>query len=228
MQILLNNIKRIIENCYKIDSGIDDVNRFLVKEDTYKRLEDQIITKVDYNDDARVFLVEDGEDIKLGLYFSEDFKKRFEENNPRVKGISDSNLNLFSILVEEVDHFVMLAYSAHNEKPVSLLELELQANITKYLVLRALVALQQNTFPKIRPHAVQSLKELVFECKYDEQDPDIQFRYENAARLAKAFISYFESIKNPYRKTTKLREFYRLSPQSKLDGIRKETGVSLI
>jgi hypothetical protein len=53
--------------------------------------------------------------------------------DPR-RRLDESNLQDFLYAVEGVSHFVYLVHRARNERPVSAIELELQAEVDKYLV----------------------------------------------------------------------------------------------
>jgi hypothetical protein len=51
-----------------------------------------------------------------------------------MQGLGDANVDAFAIFVEELDHFLVIAERARHARPVSLLELELHAGVTKYLL----------------------------------------------------------------------------------------------
>ncbi len=223
MKKLSNTIKRIIENNYRIYSGIDNLSDFLIDDETYDLIKSDynILSEVSSGENAKVIIFEDGDDFLLGLYFSENFRRNFESDNPRKKGISGSNIYNFSVLTEEIDHLLMCSYKALNDKPVSLLELELQANISKYLIINTFLAFQQRTYPKVKDETKQAVKGLVFSTAFIEKKESINSRYKDAALYSREFIEDFEKIESRYDRITRLRKFYRYSPGKKLEKITK-------
>jgi hypothetical protein len=82
---------------------------------------------------AEVLLVHEGEGfLELGLYLS-------PQVAAELAGTADEALGPFCQLAEGVSHFLYLARSAELNRPVSLLELEAQAEVDKFalLLLRA-------------------------------------------------------------------------------------------
>jgi hypothetical protein len=225
MKTLLNTAKKIIESNYKIDSGIEDISQFLIDDKKYDMIKDSL--QLEARKDIEACVVVDTEGY-AALYFSDDFRKRFESNNPMKNGLSNSNVDMFTTVIEEADHLLNIGYCNENDKPFSLFELELQADITKYLMLRLAIAQQEKTFPRIRDGMKHFVKEHVFGATYKEKDPEIQARYINAAKLGRAFTNYLETIDCTYSRIIKLREFYRLPHEGKIEAVREKTGVSLL
>jgi hypothetical protein len=60
---------------------------------------------------------------------------RHLEAKPPQRGVNEDNVDAFAVLVEELDHLLVTAERAHAGRGVSLLELEIQANVSKELVL---------------------------------------------------------------------------------------------
>jgi hypothetical protein len=121
-------------------------------------------------------------------------------------------------LAEGVSHFTFLAWSAAQDRPVSPLELELQAEVDKF-VLAALAARAQ------RPnHALLPLHHLQFEAA--TLDPalsgDERERYVTASRYAKDYCRELAGCLADARHDelrTELRRFYRMSRNDKLHRI---------
>ena len=72
-------------------------------------------------------------DLELGLFVDERTLENLALNDPRQR-LDDENLQDFLLAVEGVSHFVYLVTRARAERPVSAVELELQAEVDKYLV----------------------------------------------------------------------------------------------
>jgi hypothetical protein len=74
----------------------------------------------------------DGE-LELGLFVDERTLENLKRRDPR-RRLDDGNLADFLLAVEGVSHFVYLVHRARVERPVSAVELELQAEVDKYVV----------------------------------------------------------------------------------------------
>src|SRR5262249_54385705 len=71
-------------------------------------------------------------EVELALFLDERVLANLAANDPRER-LDDANLGDFLLTVEGVSHFVYLAWRARQKRPVSALELELQAEIDKYV-----------------------------------------------------------------------------------------------
>ena len=222
----IDTIHSVIENTYAIDSGIEDITDFLMAEDVYRELEDDVVTRVPYDDSARVYVTIDGEDALLGMYLSEELRDAIEEHDPLRTGITEKTLPVISVLTEEIDHLLMLGYSLTHEKPTSLLELELQANVSKCLLVRNMVARQQGTYPRIDKEARKEVDEYILHTDFAEPENLIQLRYQDAARFAKGFMSYFDELPRQ-QKPGELAAFYRLTPPQKINRVRRNAAFDL-
>lgn len=217
MQPLLNLIKNSIEKLYKIDSGIKDMSALLISEQTHEDLESGLLGQVKFDDDAKIYYEIDGSDINVALYFSPDFKERYQQHNP-LRIMSGESLTVFRTIIEEVDHCVMLGYSSEQGKPFSKLELELQANIDKYIMMMNWIQKHEQVKPTDATKRKQrkETKDFIFGERFDEEDPDVQYRYEKARVLGKAFVEFYEQLPKAETKFKILRDFYRESPLDKL------------
>jgi hypothetical protein len=72
-------------------------------------------------------------DLQLGLFVDARTLENLSENDPRDR-LDEDNLQDFLLAVEGVSHFVYVVHRAQLERPVSAVELELQAEVDKYLV----------------------------------------------------------------------------------------------
>ncbi len=217
---LLDNIKKIIEACYKVDSGMDEISDFIIGDDKLENLKPLAISKVGtYSGEASVLSNFDAEDPLLSIYFSDALQKRIRQR--------PFELNDIGTVSEEIDHAVLISYSLDHKKPMSLMEIELQGNITRYLVMKAVMAGEEETFPGIRKSLEKQIYNNVFRFKFNEKNPEIRKRYESANRFARAFVDGLNKKDDTYSRRMMLRRFYRLSPWQKTEKIKSETGARL-
>jgi len=125
--------------------------------------------------------------------------------------------------LEGVSHFVYLAWNAGHDKPVSLLELEMQAEVDKYV---GSYWLMRRQFPDRFP---AELLRLLFEKT--RIDPRLAAGRENLYREASRYAEMFcRRLERSLRGTrgrslaevsTELRRFYRLTNARKVAHIQR-------
>jgi hypothetical protein len=83
--------------------------------------------------DEQLIVAEDGDTVSLGLFIDAAVLKRLARHDP-YDALTGENLADYLTAAEGVSHFVYVAWNAGHDKPVTLLELELQAEIDKYVL----------------------------------------------------------------------------------------------
>ena len=163
----------------------------------------------------KLLVRQDGEDVDLALYIDRALLERLEERDP-LESLSRANLSDYLVLLEGVSHFVYLTFNAARERPVTLLELELQAEVDKFVT--TLFQLGRQTGGRL-PRGLRTL--LFDEVTFDEQlDPAGRERYQTANRLAGKFCQRLERQLMQKGDIGDLieavRRFYRLPQEEKL------------
>ena len=82
--------------------------------------------------DEQLLVADDGTEVALGLFLEPAVLARLDAANP-LDALNGANLADYWTALEGVSHFVYLAWNAGHDRPVSLLELELQAEVDKYV-----------------------------------------------------------------------------------------------
>src|SRR5262249_997090 len=82
--------------------------------------------------DEQVLVVEDGDTLWISVYLDPGLLQRLTESNP-FEALHSDNIADYWIALEGVSHFVYLVWNASHDRPVTTLELELQAEIDKYV-----------------------------------------------------------------------------------------------
>jgi hypothetical protein len=98
--------------------------------------------------DEQLLVAEDGDTLSMALYIDAAVLERLSRRDP-FEGLTHENLSDYLTVAEGVSHFVYVAWNTGHDKPVTLLELELQAEVDKY-VLGAWLLRQQGAgrFPR--------------------------------------------------------------------------------
>jgi hypothetical protein len=163
----------------------------------------------------------DGE-VGMSLYLDPELLKRLALADPMVR-LHDGNVADYWTALEGVSHFLYLAWNAGHDRPVSLLELEMQAEVDKYVVSYWLMREQlPGRFPT-------ELLSLLFErTRIDSRlAQGRESMYRAASRYAEKFCRRIEqSLRGSGGNSAgevlaELRRFYRLTSLRKLAHIER-------
>ncbi len=100
------------------------------------------------NSDEQLLLAEHEDELSLGLFIDAEVLERLARRDP-FAALTEHNLADYLTVAEGVSHFVYVAWNAGYDKPVTLLELELQAEVDKYVLGAWLLREQGNgRFPR--------------------------------------------------------------------------------
>jgi len=167
--------------------------------------------------DEQLLVAEDEEGVELSLYVDRAVLERLGEHCP-LRSLSERNLADYCTALEGVSHFHYFVWSAGRERTVSLLELELQAEVDKYAsALRLMLEQRAGRFPA-------ELFERLFErvVFLPTLSAVERGRYEEAHRFAARFCLRLEERflrrrqARPEAMLAELRAFYRLGRHAKL------------
>ena len=208
----LRNLQSQLEDIYEVQCEYD-VRDFLVTDPEFARRMDRGPDARDV--DEKLLLVQDGESVDLALYLDRDLLARMLEHNP-VTRLHSGNIIDFWIVLEGVSHFIYVAWSAARERRVTLLELEMQAEVDKYVSALFTFGQQQNgQFP-------DKLHQSLFDAPtFDQALSRIALeRYKNANRYA---AKYCLGLESRYLRRARiehllsdLRRFYRMPQGEKI------------
>jgi hypothetical protein len=172
--------------------------------------------------DEQLIVAEDGDTLSLGLFIDAAVLARLAHRDP-YESLTGANLADYLTAAEGVSHFVYVAWNAGHDKPVTLLELELQAEIDKY-VLAAWLLREQGAgrFPRELHHALFTL------ARVDPVAAGTRAGlYRTASRYAARFCRRIAGrLENTARSASRellaeLRRFYRLGNARKLAFIER-------
>ena len=164
----------------------------------------------------RLLVCDNETDLELSLFIDAALLAALTDDDPLVS-LHDGNLEGFLIALEGVSHLQYLIFRAGQSQPVSLLELELQAEIDKYVTSAELICSQQRN-----GHVPAALHARLFEAiRLDEQLPvEAQSRYLSANRLAARYCHALRRrFPGHHHQTSFVRElrgFYRMSEHQKV------------
>ena len=167
--------------------------------------------------DEQLLVAQQGAEVALGLFLEPAVLARLAAANPH-DALNGANLADYWTALEGVSHFVYLAWNAGHDRPVSLMELELQGEVDKYVCSVQLLRSQDPTrFPA-------ELHRVLFEtARVDARlAGERTGLYRRANRYAARFCSHLSQLLRPVgaqaqaRARCELRRFYRLTSAMKL------------
>ena len=167
--------------------------------------------------EEELVLVEQRHRAYLMLYIDSAVLARLRERDPR-RALDGGNIADFWTALEGVSHFSCLMWNAEHTRGISLLDLELQAEVDKYITSFWLLRIQD---PHHRPCELHHT--LFVRTHVNQELPAARQRiYATATRYAARFCSALQSSLLSNRPSQRrsaiatLRRFYRLSSAGKL------------
>jgi hypothetical protein len=199
---LINELQRKIEKTYALDTGITNIEQYIIGDKGYKEFyaKEEIVTVVKSHSGAKVLIRDAGDTLKVSIYYPDELIRELEDN-------------------EELDHFLFIAQNYKQHRPFSLLELELQANVTKYLILKYFVALQNKSLKLSKFDKEYIRYHLFYKRKYDIEDASERKRYEDAGKFGMIYTKYIDLLSQEDR-LRDLRQFSRMTCPSKIRHIQ--------
>jgi len=208
----LNYIQQRLQSIYEIDTK-HSVHDFLI---TDKNLADVLSCQDNpRNNDERLLISEYESGIDLSLYISADVMNHLEDAHP-VELLEKGKYSEFCLILEGVSHFLYVVWNARHHKKITLLEMELQAEIDKFIMMQSLLN------DECCRDGINSLQSWLFEKnKFDEMLTDSELeRYKKANYYAGKYCMNLQqqyrlqSLNNDLLK--ELRRFYRFVQEDKM------------
>lgn len=167
--------------------------------------------------DEQLLVLEEEGGVGISLYLDRAVIERLAERCP-LRSLSEENLADYCTALEGVSHFHYLVWSAGRARDVSLLELELQAEVDKYAsALQLMLQQREGRFP------AELFERLFNRVTFLPHLPTHErTRYEEAHRFAARFCRRLEERflrrrqARPEALLGELRAFYRLGRHAKL------------
>ncbi|MDH4253954.1 MAG: hypothetical protein OEX13_05440 [Gammaproteobacteria bacterium] len=210
---MLSELQQHLNDIYRVE-GAHDVRDYLVTDPAVAKIlgRDAMLT----NTQESVLVVEDEGGIALSVFLDRELLDRLGAANPMTKLRANQLADLWTVL-EGISHFNYIVWSASRERPVTLLELELQAEVDKF-VSTLLLAVEQGDRDLVNRLHGWLFDQVSFKA---ELEPEQYERYraanEYAARLCNGLRQGL--IDRSGGAMEELRRFYRLTQSEKISHI---------
>jgi hypothetical protein len=229
-QPLLFALRTIIERTFDLDTGIRDLSHYIIGDRGLALLYEERSgsareglfrcgSAAPGNDPigARTLLREESGRLLVNLYYPDRLIRNLEVHDP-FRSLSDANVDDFATFIEELDHLLTVADRHRAGAEISLLELELHANVTKELVVSLFVARHRGTERLESRDRAWIRHHLFHKVTYAEEDAGIQARYRDATALAVRYLEALYALR-PTERLRELRRFHRRTHHEKLESI---------
>jgi hypothetical protein len=212
--MVLQGLQSLLERLYDVDIDYDVYDFLVTDRGAVPGLAPAAVTR---DTEEELLLAETADGAGIALYLDPGLLRRLEGADP-VGALTEGNLADYCTALEGVSHFVYSAWRLDRDLPVSLLELETQAEVDKYAVTVFLLADQQGGGYPAHVHP-----RLFDRVSFDERlEPDQYARYLTAHRSAAHYCRRLErrfvtrGVARIEALVRELRKFYRLGSAAKL------------
>lgn len=212
---MLDKLQRQLEQIYEVDTSLQ-VSHFLITDPSLAEYYDTSDNARPTHEKLLVAPTDDGLDVALYLHHS--IVQHLEAHDP-TESLHEGNLHEFWVALEGISHFIYLTWNALHHREISLFELELQAEVDKFIT--AILLFDQ---PQDLHHARQILTKLFIKLQFDSalrREELTRYAMANhyAYRYCQKLMELFVEQRNEQRLYNEIRRFYRLTHHYKLKHI---------
>lgn len=136
--MLVRDLQLMLAQLYSVDVDADVLDYLVTDPEFIAGLSE----KLNLSPDENLIVMEDGDTLDIALYLNEELLVRLSDSRP-CDELHAHNFDDFCKVLEGVSHFVYLAWNALNDKRITRLELEMQAEVDKYVSSRILIESQR-------------------------------------------------------------------------------------
>ncbi|MCG8324526.1 MAG: hypothetical protein MI673_03340 [Thiotrichales bacterium] len=211
----IKNLQKRLQSIYEIDTGYA-VSDFLISDESTRRMLDRRSSRLK----ETVFVSEAGDGLDISVYIDAGVLENLQREDPEQK-LHSGNIEDFCLATEGISHFLKLVWHGEHEREVSLLELELQAEVDKFILMYLFLS-EQHTSVNTR-----QLRRLIFDAvRFHPAPGSVEHeRYNDANFYAGKYCQALEQIyihtDDARHMLKELRRFYRLPLSEKLRRINK-------
>ena len=212
--MVLHGLQSLLERLYDVERNYDVYDFLVTDQRALKGLAPGLNARAT---EEELLLAETPDGAAVSLYLDPGLLRRLEGADP-VGALTENNLADYCTALEGVSHFVYSTWRLDRDLPVSLLELETQAEVDKYAVTVFLLARQLGG-----DYPVQVHPRLFDRVSFDARlAPDQFHRYRTAHRCAARYCRRLEHrfVSRGQARiealVRELRRFYRMGSTAKL------------
>lgn len=208
---MLAALQKQIVDIYQADCGLQVADFLITDRALASRIGDKNIAA---GVEETVFVAADHGGMAVSVYLDDALVSRLEQQNP-LCALKPDQLGDLSLVLEGISHFNYLVWSAGQDRTVTLLELELQAEVDKF-VATTMMALEQNDLEFARELHRWLFDDVRYQSSLDQDQLE---RYATANDYAARFCHRILNRIGEEAGLQELRDFYRLNQGEKISHI---------
>ncbi len=216
---MLQHFQLLLSELYDIEQHLDVLD-YLVTDNRFLAAVEK--SSGAHGVEEKLLISQSDDELALSLYLAPELLARLQERDPRA-GLGPQNFADFCTVLEGISHFNYVVWNASADKSVTLHELEMQAEVDKYIGALAILTDQSDSV------MADTLYDRLFEDPQfaAELEPDEHERYRSASAFAAKFCHslakrFPHGLSRPGM-LGEVRDFYRLSQPDKVSHIRCAT-----
>ena len=214
---MLSQLQDHLTSIYRVDPGYD-VKDFLITDPVIAGILGQGSLILDTEES--VLLREDKDGLALSVFLDNAMLSRLQNANP-LQELQVHQLNDLWTVLEGISHFNYIAWRARKNRSVSLLELEMQAEVDKFVSTFFLALTQEDSELAVKLHGW-----LFDKVRFNPRlSRDQRERYNTANSYAARFCHGLRKrlLRDSREGLQELRYFYRLSQRDKISHIHAQS-----
>ena len=214
---MLSQLQEHLTNIYRVDPGYD-VNDFLITDPVIAEIlgKGSMIRETEES----VLLQEDEDGLALSVFLDSAMLSRLKDANP-LQDLQVNQLKDLWTVLEGISHFNYIAWRARKNRCVSLLELEMQGEVDKFVSTFFLAQDQEDSELAVNLH-----RWLFDDVRFNPRlSKDQRERYTTANNYAARFCHGLRKrlARDSREGLHELRHFYRLSQRDKISHIHTQS-----
>jgi hypothetical protein len=210
--MVLGNLQGWLTDFYALEIAYD-VRDFLITDEKLARALD----RGGRENEEKLLIAEDNGEAAISLYLRQELLDRLVVNDPTAR-LDARNLADFWTALEGLSHFTYFVHRASNDRAVTLLEMELQAEVDKFIATAALLRRQGERPPRQLHEWLFAQAKFAAELSADEQERYAQANH-YAAKYCRKLWPRLTSSGGWDATRDELRRFYRLTRNAKIEHI---------
>ena len=219
--MILRDFQSLLSKIYGIEQSLDVYDFLVTDAAALENLEDPHSARAT---EEKLLIHEQEDELGVLLYLNSELLKRVAKKDPR-QYLGQNNLADFCKVLEGISHFIYLAWNAAADKSVTLMEMEMQAEVDKYIGARVL--LWQQSWSPLDDSLFDRL--FVDPCFDDRLTSEELARYRHASSYAGRYCLSLEKRfpgdksglpRFDWEMIRDLRAFYRLPQHGKVSHIQ--------
>ncbi len=203
---MLKLIQEHLEAIYRIAEA-PDIRGFLVSAEDVA----QVLGPDRRRAEEWVLVREDGDDVDIGVYIDRAHLEDLANAETPARAL-DESFHAFCVATEGVSHFLLLVDRARRSEPVTMLELEAQAEVDKY------VSARLHCPTRAREWRARLFKSASFAPGLSSEERE---RYREAGRLAAGFCLTLDELPTVDALLAEVRSFWREPATKRLEVMRR-------